>query len=165
MMWQACQKAYPPEEIEDSGGENDRQEETCHGYMRNIDAITERNEPTPDSRGDGVNRRTVKKYKAWAEEHDLLTGELPPLEELQGLLDQTMPETEPPQNVSSVEPYRAKVEQWVKEKVEVAAIHKRLKEQGYQGSYMACIALCNGWRATPCGPQFGWSSHRAKKPK
>ncbi len=56
-----------------------------------------------------INRRTVKKYKEWAEEHQLLSGELPPLEELQGLMEQTMPETEAPQNVSSVEPYRAKV--------------------------------------------------------
>lgn len=97
----------------------------------------------------GINRRTVKKYKAWAEAHQLLGGELPPLAELQALLDQTMPETEPPQNVSTVEPYRAKVEQWVKEKVEVKAMHERLKEQGYAGSYMAVYRYVRRIKGNP----------------
>jgi len=97
----------------------------------------------------GVNRRTVKKYKKWAEEHNLLNGKLPPLEELQALLDQTLPETEPPQNVSTVEPYREKVEQWVKEKVEVAAMHERLKEQSYEGSYMAVYRFVRRLKGNP----------------
>lgn len=97
----------------------------------------------------GVNRRTVKKYKKWAEEHQLLNGQLPPLEELQALLDQTLPETEPPQNVSTVEPYRKKVEQWVKERVEVAAMHERLKEQGYGGSYMAVYRFVRRLKGNP----------------
>jgi DNA invertase Pin-like site-specific DNA recombinase len=33
-----------------------------------------------------INRRTVKKYQQWAESHNLLKGELPPLEEIQALL-------------------------------------------------------------------------------
>jgi transposase len=48
-----------------------------------------------------------------------------------------MPEQKPPQNVSSVEPYRKLVEQLVKENVEIAAIRCRLEEQGYGGSYQA----------------------------
>lgn len=60
-----------------------------------------------------VNRRTVKKYREWAQQHELLHGELPPLEELQALLAQTMPEGQPPQNVSTVESYRAVVEKLV----------------------------------------------------
>jgi transposase len=48
-----------------------------------------------------------------------------------------MPEQKPPQNVSSVEPYRKLVEQLVKENVEIAAIRCRLEEQGYSGSYQA----------------------------
>jgi len=84
-----------------------------------------------------INRRTVKKYREWAEEHGLLTGELPPLEELQELLGKSMPETQPPQNVSTVESYRAVVEKLVKEEVETRAIHQRLQERGFKGSYMA----------------------------
>jgi len=85
----------------------------------------------------GLNRRTVKKYKAWAERHGLLEEELPSLEALQALLDRTMPEPEPPQNVSTVEPYRAVVEKLVKEGVEVQAIYQRLEEKGFRGTYMA----------------------------
>ncbi len=69
-----------------------------------------------------LNRRTVKKYQEWAAGHGLLRGELPPLEELQALVEQTLPGTPPPQNVSTVESYRVLVEQWVKEKVETKAI-------------------------------------------
>jgi len=97
----------------------------------------------------GINRRTVKKYKAWAEAHELLGSELPPLEELQAILGQSMPETEPPQNKSTVEPYRGKIEQWVKEKVEVKAMHERLKEQGYEGSYMAVYRFVRRLKGQP----------------
>lgn len=51
-----------------------------------------------------VDWRTVKKYHHWAQTHHLLEGELPPIEELQQLLEQTLPEKQPPQNVSTVEP-------------------------------------------------------------
>jgi transposase len=83
----------------------------------------------------GVDRRTIKGYREWAAAHGLLEGPLPPLEELQALLRQTKPGHLPPQNVSSVEPYRDLVTQLVKENVEVAAIKGRLEEQGYQGTY------------------------------
>jgi transposase len=84
-----------------------------------------------------VDRRTVKRYREWAEKEGLLRGELPAVEQLQALLAEAMPEAEPPQNVSSVEPYRSVVEKLVREKVEVAAIHERLKERGFTGSYSA----------------------------
>jgi transposase len=84
-----------------------------------------------------IDRRTVKRYKEWAKAQGLLEGDLPSLEELQVLAEQTMPEQKPPQNVSSVEPYRKLVEQLVKENVEIAAIRCRLEEQGYGGSYQA----------------------------
>jgi transposase len=89
------------------------------------------------SRDVGMDRRTVKGYRQWAERQDLLTGDLPPVEQLQALLEGTWPEKAPPQNVSSVEPYRAVVEKLIGEKVEVAAIRERLKERGYRGSYSA----------------------------
>ncbi|MDY7078864.1 MAG: hypothetical protein SXV54_18275, partial [Chloroflexota bacterium] len=39
----------------------------------------------------------------------------------------------PPQNTSSVEPYRDLVTQLLKENVEIAAIKCRLEERGYTG--------------------------------
>ena len=41
----------------------------------------------------------------------------------------------PPQNVSSVEPYREQVVKLRKQGVEIAAIWERLKEREYKGSY------------------------------
>lgn len=85
----------------------------------------------------GVDRRTVRKYREWAEEQGLLNGELPELGRLYQVLDETLPAPKPPQNVSSVEPYRELVESLREEKVEIAAIHQRLQEHGFAGSYMA----------------------------
>src|SRR5690349_3281127 len=62
-------------------------------------------------RATGLNRRTIMRYRDWAATHNLLTGPLPPLEQLQQLLASTLPSSAPPQTVSSVEPYRALVEQ------------------------------------------------------
>ena len=84
-----------------------------------------------------IDRRTVSRYREWAEGQGLLEGALPSLEDLLILLDQTMPGHRPPQNTSSVEPYRERVTRLVKENVQVAAIWCRLKEQGYTGSYSA----------------------------
>jgi transposase len=85
----------------------------------------------------GINRKTVARYRAWATEQGLLTGDLPSLRELQQLLDQTMPSSTPPQNESSVEPYREIVVKLRRQGVEIAAIRERLKERGYTGSYSA----------------------------
>lgn len=83
----------------------------------------------------GMDRRTVKKYRAWAAAQGLLEGPLPPLEALHTLVAQTLEPPPPPQNVSSVEPYRALVVQLRREGVEMTAIWARLKERGYTGSY------------------------------
>jgi transposase len=85
----------------------------------------------------GINRKTVGRYRSWAVEQGLLEGALPSLEELQQLLHETLNSKAPPQNVSSVEPYRALVEKLHKEGVEIAAIRERLKERDYTGSYSA----------------------------
>jgi len=85
----------------------------------------------------GVHRNTVKKYRQWAEEHNLLEGELPDLEILQQLLDETLPQASPPKNESSVEPYRELVERLRAEGVEIKAIHERLQERGYTGHYQS----------------------------
>lgn len=88
-------------------------------------------------RATGVHRQTVKRYRAWAATQELLTGPVPPLAELEQLVRRTLPELPPPQNVSSVEPYRGLVTQLHQEGVEMTAIWQRLKERGYQGSYSA----------------------------
>ena len=87
----------------------------------------------------GIDRRTVKQYRAWATAQGLLSGPLPPLEELQALLKTTLTSTPPPQNVSSVAVYREMVTPLVKEGTEAAAIWQRLKEQGYVGSYSSVL--------------------------
>jgi transposase len=88
-----------------------------------------------------VDRRTVKRYRQWAQEQGLLTGDLPDHESLLKILDVTMPEKTPPQNSSKADPYRAKIEKLLSEKVKVTAIYDRLKEQGYNGSYASVLRL------------------------
>ncbi len=84
-----------------------------------------------------IDRRTVKRYREWAQEQGLLAGEIPEIEVLQELAASTLATTPPPQNVSSVEPYQEMVKRLVDEKVETAAIHQRLKERGFGGLYWA----------------------------
>jgi transposase len=85
-------------------------------------------------RATGLNRRTILRYRDWAATHDLLKQPLPSLEALQQLLAATMPPPAPPQTISSVEPYRALVEQLYADGVEGTAILQRLKERGYTGA-------------------------------
>ena len=83
----------------------------------------------------GIDRKTVARYRIWAAEQGLLKETLPSLSELQQLIEETLSSSSPPQNTSSVEPYRQVVVKLRKAGVEVAAIHQRLKERGYAGSY------------------------------
>ena len=69
-------------------------------------------------RDTGVDRRTVARYREWAETQGLLEGPLPSLGDLLALRDVTMPLPRPPQNVSTVEPYRDLVTRLLKENVE-----------------------------------------------
>ena len=71
----------------------------------------------------GVDRKTVRHYRVWAVEQGLLRGPLPRLGELNRLLEETMKSSPPPQNVSSVEPYREAIEKLRRAGVEVMAIH------------------------------------------
>jgi transposase len=88
-----------------------------------------------------VNRRTVQQYRKWAGEQGLLTGPLPPPEELQALLNQTLPEKLAPQNQSSVAKYTDQITKMHKEGVETAAICARLQERGYTGGYFPVYRL------------------------
>jgi len=85
----------------------------------------------------GLDRRTVRKYREWAKEYSLLSGTLPPIEEIYQLLEETMPPQQPPQSQSTVEPYRKQVLKLRENGVEISAIKARLEERGFNGSYMA----------------------------
>lgn len=85
------------------------------------------------ARDTGFDRRTVQRYREWATRQNLLYGPLPSLEELQLLVNQTLPLNKSPQIISSVEPYRQIVEELYQAEVDGTAIWERLKERGYQG--------------------------------
>lgn len=89
------------------------------------------------AKGLRVSRNTVKRYRLWAEAQGLLAGTLPDMAGMQALLAETMPGEVPPQQVSSVEPYREQVLKMRQAGVEIAAIWQRLQERGYEGSYQA----------------------------
>ncbi len=88
-------------------------------------------------RATGAHRRTIQRYRTWAAAQGLLDRPLPPIDQLQRLIDQTLELPPPPQVVSSVEPYRTLVSQLRAEGTEIAAIWQRLKERDFTGSYAA----------------------------
>src|SRR5579863_9169326 len=57
----------------------------------------------------GCNRRTVIKYRQWITEQSLLDGPLPSAGALQRLLTTTLPPALPPQQCSSLAPYREEI--------------------------------------------------------
>jgi transposase len=87
-------------------------------------------------RDTGLHRKTIKRYRQWAAEHQLLDGPLPSLEELQVLVEKTLKTPQPttPLQPSTVEPYREQVESFHAKGLKGRAIWQRLKEQGYTGS-------------------------------
>lgn len=95
-------------------------------------------------RGTGMHRKTVKRYRQWAKEQGLLQDSLPPLGELEQLLRRTLPEFPPPQNQSSLEPYRELVSQLLKAGVRKTAMLQRLRERGYGGSYSSVRRFVQG---------------------
>lgn len=48
------------------------------------------------------NRRTIAKYRQWAQQHGLLEGPLPSTADLHQLVDRTLPRPLPPQQTSSL---------------------------------------------------------------
>jgi transposase len=85
-----------------------------------------------------VSRKTVKKYREWAQAQGLLAGVLPPTDELLALLQSTIPEVPPPQMTSSVEAHRELVIHWREQGLEVQAIWQKLvKDHAFQGAYDA----------------------------
>ncbi len=84
-----------------------------------------------------VSRPTVHKYKQWAESQGYLNL-AQPLPELAKLVAALGPTSPPPPTASTLEPYRAFVEQLLDQGVEMTAIWQRLQETyRYTGSYSA----------------------------
>jgi hypothetical protein len=95
----------------------------------------------------GVSRKTVRKYRRWAEQVGVSADALPPTEQLSALLQASLPEAPPPQTPSSVEPYRELVVRWREQGLECRAIWQCLglvKEQfpGLSGSYYGSGPVC-----------------------
>lgn len=88
-------------------------------------------------RATGLNRRTIQRYRQWAQDHDLLDGPLPPIEQLQTLVATTLTAPAPPQTVSAVEPYRDLVLQLHRDGVAGTAIRERIRAHGFTGSVAA----------------------------
>lgn len=76
----------------------------------------------------GLNRRTVAKYRSWAQEQGLVEGDLPPARALQEVLDRTLPKVVPPQQSSTVGAYRDEIARMRGRGMEIAAIRSRLEE-------------------------------------
>ena len=90
----------------------------------------------------GHNRRTIAKYRQWAQEQGILDG--PPLESaaLHALLARTLPAPTPPQQTSTLAPYRTEVAAYRARGMEMAAIRGRLEERhGHPVSYAAVRRL------------------------
>lgn len=99
----------------------------------------------------GIHRKTVRRCREWADAQGLLDGELPDLATLQRELAESWPEESPPQHISTVEPYRELVKEMRERNVEIAAIHQRLQERGFAGSYMAVYRFVR--RLEPGAPE------------
>ncbi|GJM42101.1 MAG: putative transposase [Ardenticatenaceae bacterium] len=85
-----------------------------------------------------IHRKTVRKYRQWATQYQLLEMEkLPPPETIQHWLDVAFGQKRPAHMVSTVEPYRQEVIQWRSEGLTQKAIWLRLEKRGYPGSYGA----------------------------
>ena len=103
-------------------------------------------------RATGLNRRTIMRYRTWAQQHGLLDPQrpLPSLEELHELLAHTLPPpAPPPQTVSSVEPYREVVCTLYRQQVAGTAILQRLRERGYHGGLSSVYRFLHHLEPTP----------------
>lgn len=85
-----------------------------------------------------VARKTVAKYRAWAEREGWIEGTMPTLEELDVRVRALLPHSNLPRTPFKAERYRERIEALRREGVEMQAIFQRLKtEHGYDGSYSA----------------------------
>ena len=75
-----------------------------------------------------VSRKTVSKYRVWAQQHDVLTAPLPDAATLQAQLKTTLPVSTPPAIPSKVTPFRDQVATLRQRGVECRAIYDILRE-------------------------------------
>jgi len=100
----------------------------------------------------GHTRRSIARYRAWAQEQGLLRQEAPTAAAVHRLLTQTLPATPPPQQTSTVATYREEILAYRARGMEVAAIRSRLEEvHGQPVSYMAVWRLLQ--RLDPAQPE------------
>lgn len=95
------------------------------------------------------NRRTIAKYRQWAQQHGLLDGPLPATADLHQLLERTLPRPLPPQQTSSLAAYATEIVDDRARGMELAAIRVRLEERhGHAVSYSAVRRLVQRLEAT-----------------
>jgi transposase len=88
------------------------------------------------------NRRTVVKYRVWAEQQGFLAGEAPTAALLQRAHTASFPVVPPPQQRSSVAAYQEEIAAYRARGLEAAAIRARLEEaHGHPVSYSAVWRL------------------------
>jgi transposase len=76
-----------------------------------------------------VDRKTVSKYRDWAQAQGLLEGDLPDLAGLHARLAATWGAAPPPQNRSSVEAYRDDIQRLLDQGLGARLIHQKLAER------------------------------------
>lgn len=95
------------------------------------------------------NRRTIAKYRQWAQQHGLLDGPLPATADLHQLLERTLPRPLPPPQTSSLAAYATEIVDDRARGMELAAIRVRLEERhGHAVSYSAVRRLVQRLEAT-----------------
>jgi transposase len=88
------------------------------------------------------NRRTIAKYRQWAQQQGLLEGPLPATADLHRLLEATLPRPLPPQQTSSLAAHATEIADYRARGMELAAIRVRLEERhGHPVSYSAVRRL------------------------
>jgi transposase len=84
----------------------------------------------------GVARKTVAKYRTWAKSQPTLLDGIPPVEDLDHLLRETLPGATPPQPLFLAAPYEGLIRDWRTHGVSPKAVFERLRdERGFLGSY------------------------------
>ena len=103
------------------------------------------------SRDTGIARRTVHKYRQWANEQGYLDLARP-LPDLPALLEDLGDAPQPPRQDSSLEPYEAVVRELLDQGCQMTVIHARLRSNyGYTGSYSSVRRYVH--RIRPLEPQ------------
>ena len=103
-----------------------------------------------------VNRKTVAKYRTWAEAQRFLEGPLPDLATLHTRLAETFGNKMPPQNRSSVEPYQQEIQALLDQGLGPRLIWFKLNEHpGFTASESSVWRLCAKLKPAAPAPVVG----------